>query len=163
MNRRKLLTGTAAVFLSVAFLAACARQEPVQKEMVQKEMVQERQNDGQTGQETKTTLKYNEMKLIPDGITVEPGAAYYLPLGEGKYVPADDETWKEYLTGQEFSALENLSMPFIAVDRGESAQVYVMENPYRTKVVFTASPDLGIKLVGEESSLDPSPVNIVRV
>lgn len=109
------------------------------------------------------TPPYNELELTHDAIALESGAAYYLPLGEGKYIPANDAVWKAYLDEQEFSALESLSMPFVAVDLGEQAQVYVMENPLRTKVVFTCDPDLRLYIVGEESALDPSAINTVRV
>ena len=107
--------------------------------------------------------EYDTLELTQNTIAVEPGDVYYLPLGEGKYIPANDAVWKEYLDGQEFSMLENLSMPFIAVGLGESAHVYVIENPFRTKVIFTCEPDLRLKLVAEESPLDQSTVNTVRV
>lgn len=100
--------------------------------------------------------EYDTLELTQNTIAVEPGDVYYLPLGEGKYIPANDAVWKEYLDGQEFSMLENLSMPFIAVGLGESAHVYVIENPFRTKVIFTCEPDLRLKLVAEESPLDQS-------
>lgn len=107
--------------------------------------------------------KYTTEKLTPEGIEVKAGGAYYLPLGEGKYVPAGDAAWRDYLNGKEFSALESFSMPFVAVDCGDSALVYVMENPYRANVRFTSDPDIRLELVGEESSLAPSEDNTVRV
>lgn len=108
-------------------------------------------------------LPYTSLDLATDEIAVDAGSAYYLPLGEGKYVPADNTIWQEYLDGQSFSALESFSMPFVAVDKGETALVYVMENPYRTTVNFTADGDIRLTLAGEPSGLAPSEVNTVRV
>lgn len=108
-------------------------------------------------------LSYTELELTTGGLAVEQGAAYYLPVGQGKYVPADDEVWKEYLDGKEFEALESFSMPFVAVDQGDTALVYVMENPYRASIHFSCKPDLALQLVGEESTLDPSSENTIRV
>lgn len=159
MNLKKSILRIGAAGLSMVLLCSCAGQtgrgvipEPPASS-----------GAANASEQTEQTLEYSQTALTPEGIAIEPGAAYYLPLGEGKYVPADDGVWKEYLDGQEFSALENLSMPFVAVDRGESAQVYVMENPYRAKVAFTCEPDLRLKLLGEESPLDPSAANHVRV
>ena len=67
---------------------------------------------------------------------------YYIPLGEGKRVPADDPAWQAYLNKQEFSVLEQLSMPFWISSAGEYSVLFIMENPYRTKLNFTA--DSGI-------------------
>lgn len=64
------------------------------------------------------------------------GAAYYMPIGEGKRIPADNTVWQEYLAGQEFSVIEQLSMPFFAVDSGDCAVLYIMENPYRSDMIF---------------------------
>lgn len=64
-------------------------------------------------------------------------AEYYLPLGEGKRVPANDEAWKEYLVGSGFSVLEQFSMPFWASSMGEYAVMYLMEDPHRSQVNFT--------------------------
>ena len=69
------------------------------------------------------------------------GEAYYMPFGEGKRIPAGDEVWREYLKGQEFSVLEQLSMPFWAVDSGDCAVLYIMENPYRSDLIFNDEND----------------------
>lgn len=159
MNQTTFLLKTCVMSLSLVFLCSCAsRTEPDVTSGA----------SGGTGMEitaeqTPQAPAYDELELTADGIDVEPGAAYYLPLGEGKYIPAEDAVWNEYLDGQEFSALEHLSMPFFAVDLGESAQVYVMENPFRTNIVFRSDPTLRLKLVKEASSLDPAPVHKVRV
>ena len=108
-------------------------------------------------------LKYTTAELTPDGLSVERGTAYYLPLGEGKYIPAFDQDWKEYLDGEQFEVLESFSMPFVAVDKGDTALVYVLENPYRASVRFSCEPDLTLKLIGEETTLVPTEANTVRI
>lgn len=62
--------------------------------------------------------------------------SYYLPLGEGKRVPASSPVWEEYLTGQDFFVLEQLSMPFAAAELGDYAAVIVMEEPFHTWLSF---------------------------
>lgn len=114
-------------------------------------------------QEPHSKLSYIERKLSPEGISLEPGSAYYLPFGEGNYIPANDPVWKEYLNGKELEGLESFSMPFAAVDCGDKALVYIMENPYRTSVHFSYSPDLRLEFVGEKSSLAPDEENNIRV
>lgn len=156
MNRNKLFFRTTAAFLMVTLLCSCVKQTEQgikPKPTASTEMTAT----------SEQMPEYDTLELTQNTIAVEPGDVYYLPLGEGKYIPANDAVWKEYLDGQEFSVLENLSMPFIAVGLGESAHVYVIENPFRTKVIFTCEPDLRLKLVAEESPLDQSTVNTVRV
>lgn len=62
--------------------------------------------------------------------------SYYLPLGEGKRTPASNPVWEEYLTGQDFFVLEQLSMPFAAAELGDYAAVIVMEEPFHTWLSF---------------------------
>lgn len=154
---KKRFFQSAAVILACIFLCSCAEQAGQGAEL------EPPASPSGPPAASDQTLAYSRLELTHGGIAIEPGDAYYLPFGEGKYIPANDTFWKDYLNGQEFSALENLSMPFIAVGSGETAQVYVMENPFRTKVVFSCSPDIQMELVGEESALDRSPANTVRV
>lgn len=80
---------------------------------------------------------------------------YYLPLGEGKVIPQDDEGWKEYLSGKEIGAMEQLSMPFWASVSGDYAVLFIMENPYRTSLSFSANGDLGFRVIHEYPEIDP--------
>lgn len=164
MYKRSFFQRTAVMLLAVTMLSACGKQA---------ESRTETQSQSQTSTGAAADFKekpqadseavYTTMELTAEGISLEPGTAYYLPLGEGKYVPAEEEAWKDYLGGEEFEILENFSMPFIAVDQGDKALVYVLENPYRTKVRFTCNPNLRMELVGATSSLDKDSDNKVRV
>lgn len=156
MIQKKSFLGISATLLSLLLFCSCMKP-------AEQEVNHDPSASSSTAISSEQPPAYNELELTHDGMTLEQGAAYYLPLGEGKYIPANDAVWKAYLDGQEFSVLENLSMPFLAVDLGERAQVYVMENPFRTKVVFTCDPDLRLHIVGEESAIDPSAINTVRV
>lgn len=82
--------------------------------------------------------------------------SYYLPLGEGKRVPADDPIWKEYLSGQEFSVLEKLSMPFWASPAGEYAVLFVMETPFHTQMNFGQEGNLAFSINNEYPAIDDS-------
>ena len=156
MNRNSFFPRTIATALALLALCSCAKQpggsEP-----------EPPAPSGITLTEDAPVQEYTTLALTTEGLSVEQGAAYYLPLGEGKYIPADNAAWKEYLDGSLFEALESLSMPFVAVDRGDTALVYVMENPYRAGVRFSCEPDLTITLVGQESTLAPGEANSVRV
>lgn len=152
MFNKKTYKITAAALAAAILLSACA-----------KSAANDTPPSSLTAENPVQVLPYTSLDLASDDIAVEAGGAYYLPLGEGKYVPAGNEVWQEYLDGQEFSALENFSMPFVAVDKGDTALVYVIENPYRTTISFSADGDIRLKLTGETSSLYPSEANTVRL
>lgn len=56
------------------------------------------------------------------------GDAYVLPLYEGKYIPAKDENWKQFLNGKVMTVSESLSMGFLSKIHGQTSLVYVMTN-----------------------------------
>lgn len=74
---------------------------------------------------------------------------YYIPFGEGKRIPADDLIWQNYLNDQEFSVLEQLSMPFWITEAGDYSVLFIMENPYRTQMNFSANPDIAFSVSHE--------------
>lgn len=110
--------------------------------------------------------------------------SYYFPFGEGKRVPADNPVWKDYLAGQqempdtttqdsqsnpldrvnpteelelpakEFSILEQFSMPFWISSAGDYAVLFIMEDPFHTKVGFKKDPDLAFSLKNEFPAID---------
>ena len=61
---------------------------------------------------------------------------YYLPLGEGKRIPAGDPDWIRYLEQQQAAVMEQFSMPFWISSDGEHCVMFIMENPYRTQLSF---------------------------
>lgn len=83
------------------------------------------------------------------------GDMYYLPLGEGKRVPKDDPVWNNYLKGTSVSVMEQLSMPFWAAAQGENAVVTVLENPYRSELMFSETSENIFTLKHEYPEIDP--------
>ena len=74
---------------------------------------------------------------------------YYLPLGEGKRIPASDSAWIRYLDQQQISVLEQLSMPFWISSSGEYCVLFIMEHPYRTQLNFSAETELSFSVTHE--------------
>ena len=88
---------------------------------------------------------------------------YYLPFGEGKRIPADDLIWQNYLNEQEFSVLEQLSMPFWITEAGDYSVLFIMENPYRTQMNFSANPDIAFSVSHEYPQIDDVKENRFRI
>lgn len=91
------------------------------------------------------------------------GDTYYLPYGEGKRIPGDDEVWNRYLNGQEFDVMEQLSMPFWAAAEGDYAVLYIMENPFRNSLVFQEGDVTSFQLVHQYAAIDGQKENTFRV
>lgn len=88
---------------------------------------------------------------------------YYIPFGEGKRIPADDLIWQNYLNDQEFSVLEQLSMPFWITEAGDYSVLFIMENPYRTQMNFSANPDIAFSVSHEYPQIDDVKENCFRI
>lgn len=88
---------------------------------------------------------------------------YYLPLGEGKRIPADDSVWVNYLDQQQVSVMEQLSMPFWISSDGEYCVMFIMENPYRTQMNFSADPDISFSVSHEYPEIDDNKTNRYRL
>lgn len=91
------------------------------------------------------------------------GDTYYLPLGEGKRIQGKDSAWGGYLKGKEFSVLEQLSMPFWAAANGEHAVLYIMENPYRSDMVFGEENQIQFSLIHQYPEIDQEKENSFRI
>lgn len=110
--------------------------------------------------------------------------SYYFPFGEGKRVPADDSVWKDYLAGQigqsapadqsnlagqsnppakEFSVLEQFSMPFWISSAGDYAVLFIMEDPFHTKIGFRQNPDLTFSLNNGFPAIDTDRTKRFRI
>lgn len=89
--------------------------------------------------------------------------SYYLPLGEGKRIPAQDQVWKDYLKDQEFSVLEQLSMPFFASEYGNHAILFIMEQPFRTSLSFESDPGISFSVKHEYPQIGETRTNKFRI
>lgn len=88
---------------------------------------------------------------------------YYIPFGEGKRIPAGDPVWQAYLKGQQFSVLEQLSMPFWVSSAGEYSVMFIMEHPYRTQMNFSEDSDITFEVSHEYPKIDENRVNRFRI
>ncbi len=88
---------------------------------------------------------------------------YYLPLGEGKRIPANDSSWIHFLDQQQIVIMEQLSMPFLISSNGEYCVLLIMENPYRTQLNFSAEPELSFSVSHEYPTIDMDKANRYRI
>ncbi len=63
--------------------------------------------------------------------------AITIPFYQGKYIPAKDPVWLQYLAGKTFSGLQDLSMQFFAVNYPDTALLYIITNPYNNELEFS--------------------------
>lgn len=88
---------------------------------------------------------------------------YFMPLGEGKRVPSDDSAWQEYLDDRQFSLLEQFSMPFWISSEGDYSVLYIMEDPYRTELDFSAQEGISFSVTHEYPEIDANKTNRFRI
>lgn len=88
---------------------------------------------------------------------------YYLPLGEGKFIPAQEENFRQYLSGQEFSVMEQLSMPFWAASFEKYTVVYILEDPYRTELNFAEDGPVSFSVEHSYPAIDANKENRYRI
>jgi Protein of unknown function (DUF3111). len=88
---------------------------------------------------------------------------YYLPLGEGKRVPASDPCWINYLDQEQVSVMEQLSMPFWIAQNGDYCVLFIMENPYRSQMNFSAQPELAFSVSHSYPEIDTEKTNSYRI
>lgn len=91
------------------------------------------------------------------------GETYYMPIGEGKRIPADDVVWNAHLAGREFDVLEQLSMPFWASVQGNYAILYIMENPFRNSMSFGEENPISFSLNHNYPEIDDNKENTFRI
>lgn len=91
------------------------------------------------------------------------GEDYYIPFGEGKRVPAGDSAWQNYLSGESFSVMEQLSMPFWASATGDYAVLFIMENPFRTQFNFAADQGVRFSVSHEYPAIDKDKTKRFRI
>lgn len=107
-----------------------------------------------------TSGRENDNSFVWPGVSAE---QYYIPFGEGKRIPAEDPVWKEYLGGESFDVMEQLSMPFWISKAGEHSVLFIMENPYRTEMNFSADDSISFSLSHEYPEIDSEKTNRFRI
>lgn len=73
-------------------------------------------------------------------------SSYMLPIGEGKYVPSDNNDWKKYLNDYQDTTLEMFSMPFFALNEKDYSVMYVMTNPYNNNITFNTKDNIDFNI-----------------
>ncbi|MEB8383843.1 glycoside hydrolase [Enterococcus faecalis] len=70
------------------------------------------------------------------------GNNYYLPIGEGKSIPADDQNWQKYFKEEKKLDLnEAFSMAFYSASQGDTTATVVMENNFRKQLTIDEAND----------------------
>lgn len=82
------------------------------------------------------------------------GEHYYIPFGEGKKIPADDQVWNQYLRNGSYSTIEQLSMPFWAVGDGNFAITYILDYPFYSSLDFLDKDDNQFQVTHEFPGID---------
>ncbi|AGR68549.1 glycoside hydrolase [Burkholderia pseudomallei] len=88
-----------------------------------------------------------------------------LPLAEGRYVPVEDKTWKEFLLKDfsEFNTSQDISLPLWGIDEGNVSLSWLLTNPFNNTVKFTRDGDgIALSLSHDFTKLDPhSPMTLI--
>ncbi|MEG1482267.1 glycoside hydrolase [Clostridium sp.] len=82
------------------------------------------------------------------------GESYMMPFNEGKYIPSNDTTWKEYLDNTTLKGIESLSMQFFAVNKKEYSLLYIIENPYNNNIKFNTKDNIQFTLNHEYPTIN---------
>ncbi|MBU3108289.1 glycoside hydrolase [Clostridium gasigenes] len=80
--------------------------------------------------------------------------SYMLPINEGKYIPSDDEYWKEHLTGSEYNVIESFSMQFFALNKKAYSIMYIIENSFNNKIKFEVNDKISFGFTHEYPSIN---------
>ncbi|MED1781574.1 glycoside hydrolase [Brevibacillus fortis] len=83
------------------------------------------------------------------------GPSYMLPIGEGKWIPADDKQWQSFYKDESLTFAESFSMRFFAVNKSKYALMYVADNLFNDTVDFKVDPALSFAFTHEFPSVNP--------
>ncbi|MGE7958189.1 glycoside hydrolase [Pseudomonas sp. NPDC089530] len=86
------------------------------------------------------------------------GKGLIWPLAEGRYVPAGNLVWQDFLREQgDVNTTQDLSLPLWGVDHGGFSLNWLMTNPYNNRLHWQAdSQGLALLATHEFTSLDPT-------
>ncbi|MGL4741184.1 MAG: glycoside hydrolase [Sarcina sp.] len=79
---------------------------------------------------------------------------YTLPIGEGKYIPANNAEWKQFLNGYQNTTLSMFSMPFFALNTDNYAITYIMNNPYNNNIAFNTTNNIDFNITHDYTSIN---------
>jgi hypothetical protein len=63
--------------------------------------------------------------------------ALTIPFQQGKYIPANDSIWINYLNGRSYSGLQDLSMQFFALNYDKHAAVFLIVDKFNNEIHFS--------------------------
>jgi hypothetical protein len=63
------------------------------------------------------------------------------PYLEGNYVPLSEKTWTDFLRSREWSATQDLSMPFWGIERKGRTISYLFDDPFHDRITFRSNGD----------------------
>ncbi|UED74058.1 glycoside hydrolase [Brevibacillus sp. DP1.3A] len=82
------------------------------------------------------------------------GSSYMLPLGEGKWIPADDREWQSFFKEESLTFAESFSMRFFAVNKNKYALMYVVDNLFNSTVDFAVDPTISFTFSHEFTTIN---------
>ncbi|MGL5069314.1 MAG: glycoside hydrolase [Sarcina sp.] len=88
---------------------------------------------------------------------------YTLPMGEGKYIPANNELWKQYLNNYQNETLSMFSMPFFAINTKDYAITYIMTNAFNNNITFNTKNNIKFNIDHEFTSINPQKTTGYRI
>ncbi|MGL5616508.1 MAG: glycoside hydrolase [Sarcina sp.] len=82
------------------------------------------------------------------------GENYILPLHEGKFIPSEDQYWKEFLDEQSYNLMESFSMQFFAVEKENYALTYIIKNKFNNEIKFDGKEKISFEFNHEYPSIN---------
>ncbi|MGL4820972.1 MAG: glycoside hydrolase, partial [Bacilli bacterium] len=107
-----------------------------------------------------TTQTDGEQQIVWPKLNAD---AMLVPMGHGKRLDKSNEALLNYVSSNAFHGLESLSMQFVAAEHGDSAVVYILENPYNNELQFHNETQIGLDVAHTFTTLDPKEPYTVRV
>ncbi|WMT43129.1 glycoside hydrolase [Paenibacillus sp. D2_2] len=86
-----------------------------------------------------------------------------LPIGEGKYIPSEDQTWKSYLKDNSMSFIESFTMRFFAVNQKQDSILFIADDMFNDTVQFQTEPAIQMSFTHEFPSVNPNKTYRFRV
>lgn len=91
------------------------------------------------------------------------GKSYMLPLGEGKYIPANDPVWAKFLDETPLTFIESFSMRFFAVNHNNYSIVYIAGDMFNDTIKFESQPELQMSFTHEFPAINTDKTYTFRI